>query len=248
MRNLWIQTEYAFATWLADVTPVMRDPETLIALLERIAMLGIDQQVFVADVSLADELRLAWDHGHAVDCNLGRGRRISARVAWYDARDQLTEGLVDDLGQLLRTFGPFPISIPDGLMEFGSPPLRISGYRIVYTHAPLTASVSTQYPRTIGFSLYSDIWFPFVDGSAHPWYDGKRLFDNRELASRHTPRLNRFLAETKAAVIEVGGTWATDDDERSDLMAPWIGPHGIRLDGPLPELMAPEALDAPWTA
>lgn len=81
----------------------------------------------------------------------------------------------------------------------------------------------------------------------HPWCDYKRFFDNRELASRHTPRLNRFLAEAKAAVIDAGGTWIPDDHVRAMVLSPWIGPHGILLDGPVPELLPPEALDVPWT-
>jgi hypothetical protein len=248
MRNFWIQTETEHATWLADITTLIGEPARLLELVEHISALGVEHQVFVTEPSLRAEPRRAWESAHVVDCNLGRGGRVPAKLAWYDERDQLTEGFVEDLGELLRTLEPVPGSITDGSMERGLSPIEISGYEIEYVGEPPSSRLSTEYPRTIGFSLFSDIWFPFVSGAAHPWYDGKRYFDNRELASRHTPRLNRFLAETKAAVIEAGGTWATDDYARSKLSVPWLGPHGILLDGPVPELMPADALDVPWTA
>ncbi len=72
--------------------------------------------------------------------------------------------------------------------------------------------------------LTSDIWFPIVKGSLEKkvgiwhmlgadeaaYYEGG--FDNRELANRHTPRLNRFLSAIAAKVIEMGGEWSIGED------------------------------------
>jgi hypothetical protein len=72
----------------------------------------------------------------------------------------------------------------------------------------------------INIKLTSDIWFPIVDGSVErkvgidtsfdtdeiAYYTGG--FDNRELANRHTPRLNRFLSAIAEKVIEMGGEWS----------------------------------------
>jgi hypothetical protein len=78
----------------------------------------------------------------------------------------------------------------------------------------------------VHIKLTSDIWLPVVKGSlerkvgvgtevslgadkeAH--YQG--VFDNRELANRHTPRLNRFLSAIAAKVIEMGGEWSIGED------------------------------------
>jgi hypothetical protein len=77
----------------------------------------------------------------------------------------------------------------------------------------------------LAIKLTSDIWLPLVEGSLErkvvfgtefnrgvdtgadekARYQGG--FDNRELANRHTPRLNRFLSAIAAKVIEMGGEW-----------------------------------------
>jgi hypothetical protein len=75
--------------------------------------------------------------------------------------------------------------------------------------------------------LNSDIWFPVIEGYSErkvglgairvelaadkeARYQG--VFDNRELANRHTPRLNRFLSAIAAKVIEMGGEWSIGED------------------------------------
>ncbi len=76
----------------------------------------------------------------------------------------------------------------------------------------------------IDIILTSDIWFPVVSGSVErkvgiwdnfgadevAYYQGG--FDNRELANRHTPRLNRFLSALAAKVAEMGGGWSIGAD------------------------------------
>jgi hypothetical protein len=80
--------------------------------------------------------------------------------------------------------------------------------------------------RYLQIALTSDIWFPIVDGSMErkvginmdfdeeTRYEGG--FDNRELANRHTPRLNRFLSAIAAKVIEMGGEWSIGEDVGSE--------------------------------
>jgi hypothetical protein len=72
----------------------------------------------------------------------------------------------------------------------------------------------------LDIKLTSDIWFPTIDGSVErkvgidTSFDADEIarytkgFDNRELANRHTPRLNRFLSAIAEKVIEMGGEWS----------------------------------------
>jgi hypothetical protein len=83
----------------------------------------------------------------------------------------------------------------------------------------------------INIKLTSDIWFPIVDGSVErkvgidtsfdtdeiAYYTGG--FDNRELANRHTPRLNRFLSAIAEKVIEMGGEWS---------LGPYVDPKYLK--------------------
>jgi hypothetical protein len=55
-------------------------------------------------------------------------------------------------------------------------------------------------------------------------------FDNRELAERHTPRFNRFLAKVRAAALAVGGTWQLAEPEvLFGRYLDWLNDDGIRL-------------------
>jgi hypothetical protein len=90
--------------------------------------------------------------------------------------------------------------------------------------------------------LTSDIWFPQVPGfferkhseSVRPdiYCDrvvyGKK-FDNHELANRHTPPLNRFIAAIAAKVREMGGEW-TINPEMKDSYREMMTLTGIKLD------------------
>jgi hypothetical protein len=68
--------------------------------------------------------------------------------------------------------------------------------------------------------LHSDIWFPSLRGNTErkvgitTGFEADQIgeytggFDNRELANRHTPRLNRFISAISKKVIEMGGEWS----------------------------------------
>jgi hypothetical protein len=90
-------------------------------------------------------------------------------------------------------------------------------------------------------TLASDIWFPVVKGFMEKKvsiinhfraddtaaYEGG--FDNRELANRHTPRLNRFLSAIAAKVTEMGGEWSIKEHEGSEYREQ-MTLTGIKLD------------------
>ncbi len=146
-------------------------------------------------------------------------------MAWFDAADVRVEGPCDDLGSLLRSLEPVPECIPNGFM------------------VPLPALQITATSREIRMSIHSDIWFPWVMGSAHPSCDYERWFDNRELSGRHTPRLNAFLAEVAR---EAGESFGLDPEEVSNFAARWVSDGGVRMDVGVDRVMPVEELDAEW--
>jgi hypothetical protein len=271
MRNLWIQTEAPFATWMADLSALRSRPGDLLEFVRTVLDAGAEQQVFVVleapligylrerdGAELIQRLsRLHREHG-IVDAFAFTGAAMApghpqsstacATMAWHDASDRLVQGPCTDLGSLLETLEPEPGSIPRGFMKH-YPPLRITGPRLEeYGKA---SSEPMRYPEnrpvTVRFAIQSDIWFPWIFGSAHPECDHKRMFDNRELASRHTPRLNAFLRTVGATASALGGSWSVDLEETGENALLWLDEQGIHLDAEPPtELMPPEALDAEW--
>ena len=114
------------------------------------------------------------------------------RVCWHGPAG-IAEGEVTDLGALLRTLRP-DVDPALGHYMASEPPV------VIFRGA-----------RAIRIELATDIWFPFVAGlleAASP-----RMYDNAELAARHTPRLNAFLRDVRAAAERAGGTWALADPE-----------------------------------
>lgn len=73
------------------------------------------------------------------------------------------------------------------------------------------------------------------------------MFDNRELASRHTPRLNAFLGEVAAAARRTGGSFGVWPDETRTQAINCVDDDGVLLDWLPPDgVMPPEALNAEW--
>lgn len=86
----------------------------------------------------------------------------------------------------------------------------------------------------------TDLWWPRFFAEGAPW---NPIVDNRALAHRHTPRLNRFLATVRAEALRIGGTWETDPNPP----LPWLYDQLddrllIRLDGGAPPDAAPHRL------
>ncbi len=67
-------------------------------------------------------------------------------------------------------------------------------------------------------ALHTNIWFSWVYRIDEWGFIDDKLvlikeaawYDNRELARRHTPRLNKFIQQVKKLTLEMGGTWEID--------------------------------------
>jgi hypothetical protein len=262
MKNLWIQTENAFATWLADFTAIARRPAAILEFARVVLASGAAHRVF--DVVETPVIGYRRDHDGALGDVLGRllehdrvldlfgftgsammpgpptSSMVETTLSYYDREDQLVERVVTDLGAVLASLEPVPNSIPNGCMTH-YPAVRITGrqYAAVRRANPL--------PVEVRLCIHSDIWFPWVYGWAHPECDYQRMFDNRELASHHTPRLNAFLGEVAAAARRAGGSFGVCPSETAGQGINWVDDEGVLLDWvPTAGIMPPEALAAEW--
>jgi len=268
MRNVWIQTDFAFATWVGDLTNARQRPRELLDAVTAILAAGERHRVFLP-VSLpalgfeharggapAELVIAQWTEHRVVDAFGFTGAAmapgapgsstVEAEVAWFDREDNVQVGRAADLGAVLRALEPVPGSIGDGF-TVPFPPVRITGRRLRYAGEPPAPNAEdTRRPTEIRIAIHSDIWFPYVLGSAHPLADQQRYFDNRALAHLHTPRLNEFLRDVAAAVERAGGTWQVDREETGADAGRWVDARGIHLDGEPPAMFPIEAFDAEW--
>jgi len=268
-KNLWIQPEYPMVTWVAELGAARTRPADLLEFIDAVLAAGLRHRVFEltrapaidhhadgAAVSARVQaiyrersiLALFSFTGAAMAPGAPGSSTAGAVLAWFERDDRLVEGWCEDPGALLRALEPVPDSIPGGFTR-SFPPLRITGPRLDYT-GPSTepARFGQGRPLEVRFAVHSDIWLPWVLGSAHPECDHRRWFDNRELATRHTPRLNAFLGAVSAAAGAIGGSWSVDHEETARFAIPWVGATGIDLDkSPDPsERMPPGMLDVEW--
>lgn len=245
MRNFWVQRENPFAVWYADVTPLLGAPEELLVLLKRVYEAAAQARLLLpVACDPSGDMSRRWEAERTIDVfRLGRAR-VEADLAWYSADDVVNEGRVADLGKLLASLEPTPGSIELSNRVPGSPPVDMRGSRISY--AGSAPSPRLPYGEKISITLRSDIWFPYVLGHAHPHFDSEHYFDNRELASRHTSRLNELLGTIERLVSEAGGTLTLDRDDMHALYAPWLSDRGVNEDGPQPALMPPAAMNVEW--
>jgi hypothetical protein len=124
---------------------------------------------------------------------------ISGFVSYFGKQGEIVEAEIRDMWELSRQLNPpkyEPVEAPR------TPPVGIRGRGHIKTDR------SESLERSIQASIYlrTDIWFPKL---AH-WRNYTVLrFDNRELAYRHTPRLNKFVIRLRELTLQWGGTWTT---------------------------------------
>jgi hypothetical protein len=131
-----------------------------------------------------------------------------ARLSYYDIDGTLIDKEVEDVGELLRRVRPPEVDLPDYWRELSEEDIGSEiesvnrGYKAtgsaIFFRGQLMRKNSS-YGTHLYIYLYTDIWFPKVAGylvDDSP-YENRVFHDNRALALRHTPHLNRFLTSIR---------------------------------------------------
>jgi hypothetical protein len=122
-----------------------------------------------------------------------------ARIAFY-RDEEIVEEEVGDVGALLRELRPDKIESARMFMRSASP-VSVMGKSV---------DVNDDREVRVQVRLDTDIWFPRVMGMLEDMPEDELkpdFFNNRELAERHTPRLNLFLNELRECATALGGRW-----------------------------------------
>lgn len=152
-----------------------------------------------------------------------------ARLSYYDINGELRDEEVKDVGELLRQVRPTQDDLPDYWPELSEQEIleekksidksyKSEGSAIFFGGNIVPKDSERDYGSYLYINLYTDIWFPKVGGFLEDQpvlYEDRVFYDNSELALRHTPRLNRFLASVRDLTLEIGGTWHVDKDKES---------------------------------
>ena len=256
--NAWICDDDHLVCWTADLSAARDHPQQLLAwqrtVLEQGERLEVYQVMEAPAVaynrddhgSIADHLeRRSMESGqvdlftfatHGMVPRDGSWLKVFARVAYFNREGALREAAVDDLGDLLRALRPRDGELADWLMKH-VPPLDI--VRPATAERPANGHSRGREPLTVRFMLASDIWLPWVSGILDDAHEPGVLLDNRTLASRHTPRLNEFLAAVHAATRACGGSWSLDRTQTRDNALAQVCDDGVLLDVPQPLTPAP---------
>jgi hypothetical protein len=259
MDNLWITYGDQLVEWTAELTPAADDPAALFGWLRRVLTAGERDRAYEVheaplagyrsprDGALIDHLERRFaaegvvDVGHFASSGMravdGGTLRVAALLAYADDRGEVVEAAVENLGGLLRRLRPGDVTESGGLMV-DCPPIDLAGPLIDVARPDRSRWHGRAGLVRVRFTIRSDIWFPWVIGFLAPPVDVTRRHDNRPLAMRHTPRLNAFLAEARAATLELGGRWELDPEIRFALPG-MISEEGVRLDVAAPHGLVP---------
>ncbi len=202
MTVSWISlADETIASWEAQVPT-----ENQLPFARRLLEAGERHEVFRltvmplerSDLQKFDYLQFLNERPGSIPFDIGydqapRGYRFvgSARICWLEADEQVRSGWISDVGSLLARLRPDVLDWADYYMAH-VPPLEIW-----YTEG------------AVRLDLQSDLWYPRVIGTFDdaPGAQAPPSVDNRLLAVCHTPRLNAFMVEARAAALDLGGHW-----------------------------------------
>jgi hypothetical protein len=243
MLNHWIaRTEPAFAEWeiLLPLPTNSAELDSLLHLADEILAAGERESVYrIVETgaplnyrshmgwTYADYLRKTLSETGTLPLfNLGSGvaptssgqLRTPARLCYYNSTGHLTETEVEDMGLLLEHLRPDDIDWGRGYMERVAP-LTLLNQKFSLQKNDLQKALTPPKPFRITISLLTDIWFPQVLGLLEddqpPVTYPRNWYSNEQLASCHTPRLNRFISTVQTSCLEIGGLWSVVPPEGS---------------------------------
>jgi len=153
--------------------------------------------------------------------------RTPGHVCYYNENNVLIERPVENLGLLLKQLRAHDIDWGEGFMMQVAP-VSVLGQTLKLKNDQLPPQKICIY-----ISLYTDIWFTKVLGFLEDSFNIRgdvKWFNNSELASCHTPRLNEFIASVRKDTIELGGIWRHVPAEGSaTLYSDMINESGVIL-------------------
>ncbi|MDH5181555.1 MAG: hypothetical protein OEZ39_15745 [Gammaproteobacteria bacterium] len=252
MKNLWVVENRPRATWVADLSDFSQSPEKLsdwlnetLQAAEKNSVYSVQQAPLInydhsRDGELTGFLKHLYTSSGIVDlfdfAHSGsspvNGIRFqsSARICYFNTGGTKTESDVDDLGELLAGLRTdIPVEETVGLMTRGISPLFIQGAKINFQNPNESVWAYKTGQIKIRFSLYSDIWFPWVAGFLEECFNVHRPHENHDLAQCHTPRLNQFISSVADSTRKYNGKWSLDLED-SRVMAWMLSDDGVILD------------------
>jgi hypothetical protein len=156
--------------------------------------------------------------------------RVASRLAYHDDSG-IVEDWVLDPGALLSALSGATRDDTNAVRS--ASPLWIGGHAISFGDSGRGLRAERLPSTSLDIQISCDIWLPWVRGWRRP-DDRDVIYDNRDLASRHTPRLNTFLAGVRDLTLRRGGTWRFFNYSGPNWLDRIAGPDGIRLDADVP--------------
>jgi hypothetical protein len=165
---------------------------------------------------------------------------FTTKLAYYDSNNEIVEQYIGNRGSLIAEIYDIEINKycadPTTAITFYSSPSlefdkknhKLTGNKVIEANIGLT----------------TDIWFPWIDGDIHAYRPHGEdpylqpvnhptfgmVYDNRELANYHTPRLNKFLSESHQIASSYGAKWELDTSEGDPMYAQMCSTLGIKID------------------
>jgi hypothetical protein len=256
MDNYWVSEWDWQVAWTANLINQLQNPVELQKWLVNAVKVGEETQAYSIkqiplldytqdNASLPDFLNNYYQDTQTVDLfNFtksglvavnGKHYKATSLLAYYEEAGQVVEAQIDDIGALLRQLKADKLEEAYSSFRYG-PALNIIGPSLDFRDPSSIQKFFDRGKVKITISLHSDIWLPWIDGIISDDYDIDYVFDNRQLANRHTPRLNQFLNSLREATLAIGGTWELDEEE---IRVPntLVSSMGIVLDAPAPDFV-----------
>ncbi|AFY93471.1 hypothetical protein [Chamaesiphon minutus] len=165
---------------------------------------------------------------------------FTTKLAYFNSNNEIIEQYIGNMGSLIAEIYDIEINKDcadptTAITLDSSPNLEFDKKNHKFTENKVVE---------VRIELTTDIWFPWIDGAIHAYRPhGEEtylqpvnhptfgmVYDNRELVSYHTPRLNKFLSESHKIASSYGAKWKLDTTQGVPLYAKMCSTLGVRLD------------------
>jgi hypothetical protein len=236
MKNRWICSKDYFATWGMQFLPIEHGipVDKLLEFIEEFLQIAEEAKIFhLSTMRLPSKATPIASYIELLRQQVETQSKFSflsypftpcldgaGIISYYDKEGSIKSSEIQNVGELMKQIHF------DDIFTRNVPPVEICGLQNI-------SCEDNKISRKVIANIYlnTNIWFPkVINYFSRQSRADIEIVDNSQLATQHTPRLNRFLEQARRLTLSYDGSWWLTPGEYPRLYSSILTETGIRLD------------------